>query len=344
MHWFWVCFAIFFIWFLVINNEFYFFYTFTCPVGKGTFLMKKFNFDKYKRTFVISMMMMPGVLWLLIFRYIPMIGGVIAFQEYRPYPPNPTVVNNILNSRFVGLDNFQFIFASDRAWNMIINTILYNAVFIVLTMTFSIALAICLTEIGKRFFAKLYQTLMFFPFFVSWVVASYFVFAFLDPTFGVLSDVRNWYFDATGWPVILTISHLWKNLGFNCIIFAAAITSIDHGQYEAAAIDGASRFKQIFTITIPNIKSMITILFIMQVGRILAADFGLFWQIPMNSGALQRITEVFDTYVFRVMQLSVPGSIGMATAAGLFQSVIGLLCVLTANAVVRKVDEENAMF
>ncbi|MCL2362460.1 MAG: ABC transporter permease subunit [Defluviitaleaceae bacterium] len=305
--------------------------------------MTKF-ITKHKKTFAITLMMLPGAIWLLVLRYIPMGGLVIAFQDYRPFPQNPTFLNNILNSRFVGFDNFRFIFATDRAWNMIRNTLAYNAVFIVLTTILSIALAVCLSEIGSKFLAKTYQTLMFFPFFISWVVASYFVFAFLDPTFGVLSHMRNWYLDPAGWPVILTISHLWKSLGFSCIIYLAAITGIDQGLYEAAAIDGASKWRQVWAITIPSIKPMIIMLFIMAVGRIFNADFGLFWNIPMNMGPLQNVTEVFDTYVFRVMQAPIAGAIGMATAAGFFQNIIGFVCILGANFIVRRVDRENAMF
>ena len=299
---------------------------------------------KHQKTIAITAMMMPGAIWLFVLRYIPMAGIVIAFQDHRPYPRNPTLINNILNSRFVGLDNFRFIFFNDRAWIMIRNTLAYNALFIVLTTVLGIALAVALNELGKTFFAKLYQTLMFFPFFISWVVASYFVFAFLDPTFGVLSGVRDWYIDPTGWPVILTISQLWKSLGFTCIIYLAAITGIDQGLYEAAAIDGASKWRQVWAITIPSIKPMIIILFIMSVGRIFAADFGLFWNIPMNSGPLQNVTEVFDTYVYRVMISPIAGAMGMATAAGLFQNVIGFICIMGANTIVRKVDNENAMF
>jgi len=305
--------------------------------------MAKF-YTKHKKTFAITLMMLPGAIWLLVLRYIPMMGIVIAFQDHRPYPRNPTFINNILNSRFVGFANFRFIFFSDRAWIMIRNTLAYNAAFIILGTVLAVALAVALNELGKTFFAKLYQTLMFFPFFISWVVASYFVFALLDPTFGVLSDVRNWYLDPTGWPIIITTSHLWKVLGFNCIVYLAAITGIDQGLYEAAAIDGASKWRQVWAITIPGIKPMVIILFIMAVGRIFAADFGLFWNIPMNSGPLQSVTEVFDTYVYRVMIAGFAGAMGMATAAGLFQSVIGFVCVMGANAIVRKVDNENAMF
>jgi len=289
-------------------------------------------------------MMMPVAIWLILLRYLPMGGAIIAFQDYRPFPANPTLLNNILNSRFIGLENFRFIFATDRAWIMIRNTLLYNAVFIVLTTTVSIAVAICLSEIRVKFFAKLYQTLLFYPFFISWVVAGYFVFAFLDPTFGLFSDVRNWYLDPTGWPVILTSANLWKNLGFNTVIYLAAITSINRDMYEAAALDGASKWKQVWVITIPTIKPMIIILFILAVGRIFNADFGLFWNIPQNMGPLQSVTEVIDTYVFRVMQANIAGAMGMATAAGLFQNVVGFICIMGANAIVRKLDKENALF
>ncbi|MCL2249907.1 MAG: ABC transporter permease subunit [Oscillospiraceae bacterium] len=305
--------------------------------------MKKF-ISRNRRFIAITLMMMPVAIWLILLRYLPMGGAIIAFQDYRPFPANPTLLNNILNSRFVGLENFRFIFATDRAWIMIRNTLLYNAVFIVLTTTVSIAVAICLSEIRIKFFAKLYQTLLFYPFFISWVVAGYFVFAFLDPTFGLLSDVRNWYLDPTGWPVILTSANLWKNLGFNTVIYLAAITSINRDMYEAAALDGASKWKQVWVITIPTIKPMIIILFILAVGRIFNADFGLFWNIPQNMGPLQSVTEVIDTYVFRVMQANIAGAMGMATAAGLFQNVVGFICIMGANAIVRKLDKENALF
>ena len=298
----------------------------------------------FRKTMVITLMMLPGALWFLVFRYLPMIGVVMAFQRYRPYPPDPGFFNNLIHSEFVGIRNFEFVFFGDRAWTMIINTLSYNAIFIVLTTIIGVALAVLLSEITSKFFARLYQTLMFFPFFISWVVASYFLFAFLEPTFGMLAHVRDWYYDPTGWPVILTSAHLWKNLGYTCIIYVAAIASIDQGMYEAAAIDGASKLKQIWYITLPTIKPMIVILNILAVGRIIMADFGLFWNMTMNSGPLLRVTEVFDTYVFRVMQTNIAGAMDFATAAGLLQSVIGFICIMGANAIVRKISPENAMF
>jgi putative aldouronate transport system permease protein len=273
-----------------------------------------------------------------------MLGIVMAFQNHRPYVPNPGFFNNIINSPFVGLRNFEFVFFGPRAWNMITNTLVYNAIFIVLTTVLGIALAVLLTEITSKFIAKVYQTLMFFPFFISWVVASYFVFAFLEPTFGLLSDTRNWYLDPTGWPVILTSAHLWRNLGFTCIIYVAAIAGIDPGMYEAAAIDGASKWKQTLYITLPSLKPMIIILNILAVGRIIMADFGLFWNVTMDSGPLQTATEVFDTFVYRVMISNVAGAMDFATAAGLLQSVIGFICIIGGNAIVRKINPEIAMF
>jgi len=307
----------------------------------GKLIKKRRNL---KRTMAITLMMLPGALWLLIIRYLPMIGIVMAFQNHKPYPPSPGFFNNLIHSPFVGLRNFEFVFFGDRAWNMIFNTLAYNATFIVLTTVFGVALAVLLTEISSKFFARLYQTLMFFPFFISWVVASYFVFAFLEPTFGMLAHIREWYFDPTGWPAILVSANLWKNLGYTCIIYVAAISSIDQGMYEAAAIDGASKWKQTWYITIPTIKPMIIILNILAVGRIIMADFGLFWNVTMNSGPLQRVTEVFDTYVYRVMSSNMAGAMDFATAAGLLQSVIGFICIIGANAIVRKINPENAMF
>ena len=299
-------------------------------------------YARNKKTFVITMMMMPVALWLLLIRYLPMAGVVIAFQDYRPFPPDPSLLNNILNSNWVGFDNFQFIFASQDAWRMMRNTLAYNAVWILLTMVLAIAFAIMLSEIGKKFFAKLYQTVMFFPFFISWVVVGYFAFAFLAPNFGLLSGVTDWYMDSTWWPFILTISTLWKNVGYSCILYLAAIVSIDAVQYEAACIDGASKWRQICSISIPSIKPMIIILLIMNIGRIFNADFGLFYNVTMDSGPLYPVTDVVDTYVFRALQRM--NNMGMSTAAGLFQSAVGFICIMITNTIVRRIDKESALF
>ena len=296
-------------------------------------------------------MVAPGVIWLILLRYLPMAGIVLAFQDYKIFTKAPSLINNILHSAFVGFKNFEFIFASTDSLHMIGNTIFYNGFWIVITLVISLTFAIMLKELTNKFVAKTYQTLMFFPYFLSWVVASYFLLAFLDPSAGLLVHLQkalgmvptNWYFDAKPWPVILTIANLWKNIGYSTILYFAAITGIPESQYEAASIDGATKFQQIFAVTIPHIKTMIIILFIMNIGKILNADFGLFYTVPMNSGPLIPATQVIDTYVYRAMN-AVGTNVGMPTAAGLIQNVVGFVLIMAVNTLVRKIEPDSALF
>ena len=201
-----------------------------------------------KKTFWLTTMMLPGAVWLLLIRYLPMFGIVIAFKNYRAFRPN-TFWNNIVRSEWVGLKNFEFLKSPDTGV-MIRNTLGYNILWIVLGLVISVAFAIMMSELTTRFLAKSYQTMMFFPYFLSWVVASYFVLAFLDPTSGMIpfmqkaagQKVTNFYHDTTWWPLILTICNLWKNLGYSSVLYLAAITGIDTTQYEAAAVDGATKW------------------------------------------------------------------------------------------------------
>ncbi|MDF2486133.1 MAG: binding-protein-dependent transport system inner rane component [Herbinix sp.] len=308
------------------------------------------GFATKKKTILLLTMVAPGAIWLLLLRYLPMFGIVIAFKDYKIYTKDPSLINNIIHSKGVGLKNFEFIFTTSDSWKMIRNTIGYNALWILLGLIVSVAFAIMLSEITNKFVAKLHQTLMFFPYFLSWVVASYFVLAFLDPTRGLLvhlqeswgMDVTNWYNDNKPWPVILTMANLWKNVGYSTILYLAAITGIDTSQYEAASIDGASKWQQIIYVTIPHLKPMIIILFIMNVGKIFNADFGLFWSVPMNSGPLFPTTQVIDTYVYRALMAT--NNVGMSTAAGLIQNIVGFICLMGANSIVRRVDEESSLF
>lgn len=303
-----------------------------------------------KKTLLLLTMVLPGAIWLILLRYLPMFGIVMAFKNYKIYTKAPSLFNNIMHSDWAGLKNFKFIFATSDSWVMIRNTIGYNALWIVLGLIISVTFAIMLSEITNKFVAKTYQTLMFFPYFLSWVVASYFVLAFLDPTRGLLvhlqekwgMDVINWYNDPKQWPVILTIASLWKSLGYSTVLYLAAITGIDASQYEAASIDGASKWQQIKYVTIPHLRPMILILFIMNVGKIFNADFGLFWNVPMNSGPLFPTTQVIDTYVYRALMTT--NNPGMSTAAGLLQNLIGFICLMGANTIVRKVDEDSSLF
>jgi putative aldouronate transport system permease protein len=247
-----------------------------------------------------------------------------------------------LNSPWNNFENFGFIFASTNTGRMLRNTLGYNVLWIFLTMVIAVAFAVMLSEITKKVVAKIYQTLMFFPYFISWVVVSYFVFAFLSPGYGIFRGVTDWYNDPSGWPVILTLASLWKGVGYSCVLYLAAITGIDHGLYEAAAIDGATKWHQIMHITLPSIRPMIIILFIMAIGRIFNADFGLFYNVPMNAGALYPATMVVDLYVYNA--LTQTGDIGMSTAAGLLQNLIGFVCIMASNTIVRKVDPDSSLF
>lgn len=310
----------------------------------------RYRFSKYKKTLVLLTMAAPTAIWLLLLRYLPMGGIVLAFKEYKVNPRNPSFISNLINSKWVGLNNFKFLFMTDDAKIMFRNTLAYNIVFIILGIIIPVAFAIMLNEITKKFVAKTYQTMMFFLYFLSWVVVSYFLNAFIDGQYGMITamqrtaggDMTNWYTTLGPWPYIIVFANLWKNVGYTTVLYLSAITGIDSTQYEAAAIDGASKWQQIWYVTIPNLRTMICILFIMNVGKIFNADFGLFYSVPMNSGALYPVTQVIDTYVYRA--LMVTGRIDMSSAAGLLQNVLGFICILTANSIVKKIDADSSMF
>ena len=308
------------------------------------------RFDKHKKTLVLLTMVAPTAIWLLLLRYLPMGGIVLAFKDYKINPRNPSFISNLINSEWVWLDNFEFLFMTNDAWIMFRNTLAYNIVFIILGVIIPVAFAIMLNEITRKVVAKTYQTMMFFPYFLSWVVVSYFLNAFLDGQYGMIpamqkaagQDVISWYTTTGPWPYIIVFANLWKNVGYSTVLYLSAITGIDTNQYEAAAIDGANKWQQVIYVTIPHLKTMICILFIMNVGKIFNADFGLFYNVPMQNGALFPVTQVIDTYVYRA--LMVTGDISMSSAAGLLQNILGFICIITANSIVKKIDADSSMF
>ena len=307
-------------------------------------------FARNKKTLVLMSMAAPVAIWLLLLRYLPMGGIILAFKDYKINPRNPSFINNLMTSAWVGLKNFEFLFMTNDAAIMFRNTLGYNFVFIVTGVIIPVTFAIMLNEITKKFVAKAYQTMMFFPYFLSWVVVSYFLNAFLDAQYGMIPMAQraagqtpiSWYTNTTPWPYIIVLANLWKNVGYSTVLYLAAITGIDTSQYEAAAIDGATKWQQIIYVTLPHLRTMMCILFIMNVGKIFNADFGLFYNVPMQNGALFEVTQVIDTYVYRA--LMVTGDISMSAAAGLLQNVLGFVCILTANGVVKKIDPDSSMF
>lgn len=308
--------------------------------------MKLFK-DIYKNR-VWLLMVLPGTIWLLLFSYLPMVGNVIAFKKFRIDPDG--FFASIINSEWIGWDNFKYLFSTDSAYLITRNTIGYNLIFIILGMVTAVTTAILLSELANKKLAKYFQTGMLFPHFLSWVIVSYFVFTFLSPDRGLLNNILgwfnieglSWYSEPKYWPFFLVIMSMWKGIGYGSIVYLASIVGIDKTYYEAAMIDGATKWQQVKHVTLPMLKPLIIILLIMDVGKIFNSDFGLFFQVPRDSGALYSVTNTIDTFVYRgLMSL---GDIGMSTAAGLYQSAVGFVLVIITNYIVRKIDEESALF
>ncbi|MFF2093167.1 ABC transporter permease [Paenibacillus sp. NPDC058174] len=305
-------------------------------------------FKDINKNKAMLVMVLPATLWFILFSYLPMAGMVIAFKEYR-YSRDGFLAS-IIESKWVGLQNFKFLFSTNDAYIITRNTVVYNIFFIVLGLIIAVAMAIVLAEITNKKLAKIYQTGMFLPYFLSWVIVGYFVFSFLSVDRGVVNriagsfglDPVSWYSDPTYWPIIIVVVFLWKSVGYNSVIYLAAIMGIDKSLYEAAMIDGANKWQQIRNITIPMLTPLMTILTLLAIGKIFYADFGLFYQVPRDSGTLYSVTNVIDTYVYRGLKST--GEIGMSTAAGLYQSLIGFILVITSNGIVRKFNKDNALF
>jgi putative aldouronate transport system permease protein len=295
-------------------------------------------FNKNLPLFLLSL---PGLLFVVIFSYIPMFGVILAFKKYN-------FNKGFWGSDWVGFKNFKFFFTSEKAFEITKNTMLYNLAFIVIITATALLFALLLNELGRKM-VKLYQTVIFLPYFLSWVVVSYIVFAFLDHQNGFLNkmlvwsglEAIQWYREPVYWPIILTFTHLWKTVGFSTLVYYAGIIGIDNSYYEAARIDGASRWQMMRNITLPLLIPLIVILFIIAIGSIIRADFGLFFIVPSDSAYLYHVTDVIDTYVYRALRGS--GDIGMSTAVGLYQSVVGFIMVMGSNYLIKRINSENAL-
>ena len=296
-----------------------------------------------KRYLSLYVMALPGLIYLFINNFMPLPGLVLAFKKYN-------AKKGIFGSPFVGLKNFKYLFVTKDAFIITRNTILYNLAFIVINTILAIAVAILLAEMTSKM-KKVYQCLILLPYMISMVIVSYLVFGFLSTENGFFNNTVlralgmepiSWYMKKQYWPFILVFVNAWKVIGYNCIIYLAAILGIDRSIYESAAIDGASKWAQIKNITIPLLRPTVIMLTLLAVGRIFYSDFGLFYQVPQNQGALFSVTNTIDTYVYRgLLEL---GDMSMASAAGLYQSVIGFILILSANWAIRKIDPESAMF
>lgn len=298
---------------------------------------------------VLFIMMLPALIILLINNYLPMAGVLIAFKNYQYKGRN--VFENFFLSDWVGFKNFEFLFKTPDAFIITRNTILYNAAFIVVGLVMAVSFAIVLNELSAKKLSKVYQSTMLFPYFFSWTIVMYLVFAFLSEESGFFNRVllpalglepKMWYLDGKLWPFILVFVYLWKSIGYNCVVYLAAIAGIDGEFYEAATIDGASKWQQITKITLPLLSPLITILTLLSIGRIFYADFGLFFNVTRNAGALYDYTNVIDLYVYNGLRNL--GDVGMSSAAGLYQASLGFVFVLGSNLLVRKLDPEKSLF
>ena len=312
--------------------------------------MKKAEVKKEKKKNVLKeywplyLMMLPALLYLLINNYIPMAGMVIAFKKLN-------FAKGIWASPWAGLKNFKFLFASKDAWIITRNTLLYNVAFILVNMVVGIAIAILITEVRNTKLKKVYQSAILLPFLMSMVILSYIVYALLSAENGLVNnsilplfhiDPIQWYQKPKYWPAVLIIANCWKGVGYGCLIYIASLIGIDPSFYEAARLDGASKWQEITKITLPSLVPTIITLLLLSIGRIFYSDFGLFYQVPMNSGVLFPTTNVIDTYVYRA--LIEQGNVSMSSAAGVYQSLVGFCVVMLSNWIVRKVDKDQALF
>jgi putative aldouronate transport system permease protein len=291
----------------------------------------------------LLLMALPALIWIFLFSYVPMFGMVIAFKDYR-------FDKGILGSTWIGLQNFRFLVETQDGIRMTINTLYLNALFIATEMIAALAVAILLYRIQKHFLSRFYQSALFFPYFISWVIVGVFVFALLNADTGTVNKLLvslgmekiAWYSEPDYWPAILAIINLWKSVGFWSIIYFAGLMAISPEIYEAAQVDGASGWQQTIYISLPLLMPLVIINVLLCIGKIFYADFGLFFHVTRDQGLLYPTTDVIDTYVYRGLRRT--GKIGMASAAGFYQAIVGFTLVYLANWVVKKIDPERSLF
>lgn len=303
---------------------------------------KKNTWAKIKKNRTLLLMLVPALLYVIIFNYIPMGGIVIAFKRYN-------YNGGIFGSPWVGLENFRYMIVADKLWPLTRNTLLYNLAFIFFGVIFEVGIAIILSELSRKYFKKVTQTMMFLPYFISWVVVSTVMLNIFGDN-GVLNNIRynmglepfNIYANTTWWPVVMVIVRLWKQTGYGTVVYLAAVAGISQEMFEAAEIDGANIWQKIRCITLPCLKPTIIIMVLLGVSQIFRGDFGMFYQLVKNNQMLLEKSDIIDTFVYRSLMTS--PNIGMSAAAGLYQSILCFITICTFNFVVKKVDPDYTLF
>ena len=295
----------------------------------------------FKQNVAFFLLSLPAIVWVICFNYLPMFGVVIAFKDYN-------YTDGIFGSPWAGFKYFKYFFSSNDVTVVMRNTLGYNLFYLFLNQLAPLFVALCLYEITRKS-VKIYQTAMILPNFISWVLAAYIGYALLSQETGIINSIIKsvggeaiqWYSEPKYWPAILTLFSLWKHTGMSSVLYYASLCAIDANLFEAASIDGANRFKQIIHISIPEILPVVCVLLIMAVGGIMGGDFGLFYQLPRNSGALYSVTDILPTYIYRLLQ---KGNLSYGSAVGLFQNLVGTVLLLVTNTTIKKISPENSMF
>lgn len=292
----------------------------------------------------LYIMALPTIIFLLMFCYAPMFGLVMAFQDFK-------VDLGFFGSKFVGFQNFKFLFSSTDAWVITRNTVCYNLVFIVVNTSLAILMALMLSELHSRGLAKTLQTVYMLPYFLAWTVVAIVLSGFLDRGYGLVNKLiqalggkgkTDWYKERELWPWLFVALNAWKGVGYSTVLYLAVISGISNDYYEAAVLDGATKVQQARYITLPHLRTVMCITLIMSLGGIFRGDFGLFYSVTKDNGRLYPVSDVIDTYIYR--SLTTMSNAGMTAAAGFYQSVVGFLTLITANWVVTKIDSDSAMF
>jgi putative aldouronate transport system permease protein len=299
--------------------------------------------QEFKKNRALFLMIAPMVILVFVLLYLPMSGLVLAFKNYK-------FNLGVFRSEWNGLENFRYLFSSGTGWLITKNTILYNILNLITSQVLAIIIAIGISEMRGRYFKKISQSVIFLPYFISWVIVGTFVFSLFNYETGLINgilkglgyDAVNFYSMPGAWPFIICLFNAWKWCGYNSVIYIAAITGIDGECYEASEIDGANVFQRIRYITLPSIKPTVITMFLLQIGRILRGDFEMFYQIIGNNGQLYNATDVIDTYVFRSLMQN--ANLGMTAAATFYQSVLCFIIIMIVNHVVKKLDKDLALF
>jgi len=307
------------------------------PVRKRGFIYE------LRKNYALFLMLIPTFIYFLLNSYMPMVGIYFAFTRYN-------FRDGLFGSPFVGLENFRFLYKSGKLLNLTFNTVTYNLAFILITNMLQVMLAVILSRLSSKLFKRVSQSVIFLPYFVSYVILNVIVYNVFNYEMGFLNSLRtglgleryNAYGNPEIWRLLMIIFYIWKNLGYGMVVYLATITGISNDLYEAAEIDGATVMQEIRYITLPLLFPTFVILLMFALGRIMRGQFDLFYQVIGNNGLLYNTTDILDTFVFRTLKQDF--DVGMSTAAGLFQSVVGFVIIVTVNGLIRRKDESYALF